>query len=202
DEAAQGARTFWRSVVGGALLWLVLLPVWLRMAGLAGRAWAPRRRRLLRRLRRAIGDGELQLHYQPKVDLVSGELDGVEALVRWQRDGNLVSPSAFLLHEGASQALDDSYCGRLAAGVFPNLLQDARNHPLARELPVTERQGIRAHIGVPLHRPDGSLYGTLCGLARRPRPDLADEEVATLADFGQRISPLLDSAHLAVSSRY
>jgi hypothetical protein len=96
DEAAQGARTFWRSVVGGALLWLVLLPVWLRMAGLAGRAWAPRRRRLLRRLRRAIGDGELQLHYQPKVDLVSGELDGVEALVRWQRDGNLVSPSAFL----------------------------------------------------------------------------------------------------------
>jgi hypothetical protein len=68
DEAAQGARTFWRSVVGGVLLWLVLLPVWLRMAGLAGRAWAPRRRRLLRRLRRAIGDGELQLHYQPKVD--------------------------------------------------------------------------------------------------------------------------------------
>jgi GAF domain-containing protein len=108
---------------------------------------------------------------------------------------------AFDLHEGASQALDDSYCGRLAAGVFPNLLRDARNHPLARELPVTERQGIRAYIGVPLHRPDGTLYGTLCGLAGRPRPDLADDEVATLADFGQRISPLLDSAYLAVSTR-
>jgi EAL domain-containing protein (putative c-di-GMP-specific phosphodiesterase class I) len=445
DEAAQGAHTFWSFVVGAAVLCLVLLPAWLRVARLVARTWDPRRGRLLRRLRRAIEHGELELHYQPKVDLVSGELDGVEALVRWRREGNLVSPGEFLpvveqsplirpltlfvldaalrqarewelagrpirvavnlaaanlvdpriiedvsaalarhgvepasltleltetavlddedaatatlvglaelgvtlsvddfgtgysslsrvsrhpftelkidrsfvmelmhqqrpvvatmvrlaktlglrvvaegvedeaslnalrglgcdvaqgyllsrpvpaadlphavahlpalartaadvrslldevreslaldaafvaefvdtdeifrwtsgnsgafdLHEGASQALDDSYCGRLAAGVFPNLLQDARNHPLARELPVTERQGIRAYIGVPLHRPDGTLYGTLCGLARRPRPDLADDEIATLAAFGQRISPLLGSAHLAVSA--
>jgi diguanylate cyclase (GGDEF)-like protein len=36
------------------------------------------------RLRRAIDDGRLALHYQPKVDVRTGELAGLEALIRWQ----------------------------------------------------------------------------------------------------------------------
>jgi EAL domain-containing protein (putative c-di-GMP-specific phosphodiesterase class I) len=37
------------------------------------------------------------LHYQPKVDLITGEITGVEALIRWQRtDRSLVPPSEFV----------------------------------------------------------------------------------------------------------
>jgi diguanylate cyclase (GGDEF)-like protein len=36
------------------------------------------------RLRHAIEDGRLALHYQPKVDVKSGQLAGLEALIRWQ----------------------------------------------------------------------------------------------------------------------
>lgn len=49
------------------------------------------------RLYRAINRGELILHYQPICRLSTGEIIGVEALVRWpQEDGNLLSPAAFL----------------------------------------------------------------------------------------------------------
>ena len=48
-------------------------------------------------LRRAIGAGELVLHYQPKLDVRTGALAGVEALVRWNRPGHgLVPPDAFI----------------------------------------------------------------------------------------------------------
>ena len=46
-------------------------------------AYTPDRLALTADLRRAIADGDLLLHYQPKVDLVTKRITGVEALVRW-----------------------------------------------------------------------------------------------------------------------
>ncbi|MFC4535556.1 putative bifunctional diguanylate cyclase/phosphodiesterase [Sphaerisporangium dianthi] len=44
---------------------------------------SPERLNLLGDLRRAIGGSQLELHYQPKVSLSSGMVEGVEALLRW-----------------------------------------------------------------------------------------------------------------------
>jgi diguanylate cyclase (GGDEF)-like protein len=48
-------------------------------------------------LRRAVERNEFLLHYQPKLDLRTGAIAGVEALVRWKHpDWGMVSPAQFI----------------------------------------------------------------------------------------------------------
>jgi EAL domain-containing protein (putative c-di-GMP-specific phosphodiesterase class I) len=48
-------------------------------------------------LRKALERHEFVLHYQPKVDLRSGQITGVEALLRWnQPDLGMLSPTQFI----------------------------------------------------------------------------------------------------------
>jgi diguanylate cyclase (GGDEF)-like protein len=52
---------------------------------------------LMAELRTGIQNGELRLVYQPKVELATGRLTGVEALVRWQHPRHgLLSPDRFI----------------------------------------------------------------------------------------------------------
>ena len=58
---------------------------------------ARRRFKLEARLREAINRDELRLHYQPKLDIFSGEIVGVEALVRWvDPKAGMIMPNEFI----------------------------------------------------------------------------------------------------------
>jgi diguanylate cyclase (GGDEF)-like protein len=60
-------------------------------------AAAVERHELKEDLQRAVTQGDFVVHYQPIIDLRSGKLTGVEALVRWNRDERgLVEPSEFI----------------------------------------------------------------------------------------------------------
>jgi EAL domain-containing protein (putative c-di-GMP-specific phosphodiesterase class I) len=50
-----------------------------------------------RHLRRALEQGEFRIFYQPQINLISGQIVGAEALLRWQRPGTgLIPPSQFI----------------------------------------------------------------------------------------------------------
>jgi diguanylate cyclase (GGDEF)-like protein/PAS domain S-box-containing protein len=61
------------------------------------RAGAMRRLEVERELRHALDREELALHYQPVVNLRSGEINGLEALVRWRHpERGILDPSEFV----------------------------------------------------------------------------------------------------------
>jgi diguanylate cyclase (GGDEF)-like protein/PAS domain S-box-containing protein len=82
---------------------------------------------LVTRLRRAVESQRWILHYQPIIELATGRMIGVEALVRWiEPDGTMVPPGEFIpLAEelGLIEAIGDWVVGELIyqAGVWNEL---------------------------------------------------------------------------------
>ncbi len=59
--------------------------------------YSPERLALVGELRRAIEQDELIVHFQPKIDLMTGVVAGVEALVRWEHpERGLLPPGEFI----------------------------------------------------------------------------------------------------------
>ncbi len=108
-------------LLGGAVLFLA--GMWPRLLA-ASRALRerddPRRRRVLRELKEAIEHQQLALHYQPKVDLRTGEIASVESLVRWNhpKEG-LLGPDRILPYAAGSDLI-----GPLTVHVIELALRD------------------------------------------------------------------------------
>lgn len=70
----------------------------------------------------ALLNKEFVVYYQPKVDLSDNRICGSEALVRWNKDGKLLSPASFI----PALEKDGSIC-ELDFYVFENVCKDIRN---------------------------------------------------------------------------
>ena len=90
-----------------------------------------------RELRRALESDELVLHYQPKIELGTGRVTSVEALVRWQHpERGLLPPAAFLPVAERSELIEPLTRWVLAP-------RAARLHRLDRRRPRLDRRGER-----------------------------------------------------------
>ena len=126
--------------------------------------YSPRRLSLAGALRSAIADGEIVLFFQPKAELTTGKITGVEALARWRHPRlGLIGPSEFVpiaeqtgligpltshvLAEALNQVREWSEQGEelsVAVNLSARSFLDAQ---LAVEIPrLLERSGVPAHL--------------------------------------------------------
>ena len=158
-------------------------------------------------LRRALTGDELEVHYQPKADLRTGRVDGVEALVRWRHpERGLVPPDEFVplaescgLVELLTARVLDAAVEQLAAWHAQDLPLSVAVNVSVRDLAgsllvdrVTSslrRHGVAA-CWLQLEVTEGSLFAESTGAATTLR-QLDELGVAlSLDDFGTGYSSL------------
>jgi len=94
------------------------------------------------RLRRALEHGELEVHYQPQVGFASGEINSVEALLRWNNpELGWVAPAQFIpLAEETGLIQADRRVGMETACAQARAWQDAGLKPIKMCINVSARQ--------------------------------------------------------------
>ncbi|MBV8949905.1 MAG: EAL domain-containing protein, partial [Actinobacteria bacterium] len=147
--------------------------------------FTPARLALVSQLRRAIASDELRLHYQPKLDLRSGQVKGVEALVRWDHPERGLLPPAEFLDVAESTGL----IGPLTSWVLDNTLaQLARWQRRGLELTVAVNVSARSLRDETLPE---LIFDRLAARGIQPRHlEIEITETALIADPARAITLL------------
>jgi diguanylate cyclase (GGDEF)-like protein len=161
---------------------------------------------LIADLRGAMEAGQLVCHYQPKADLATGEVRGVEALLRWQHPRRgLVPPGEFI-----PAAEHTGLIGPLTMHVLDVALADARRWrdagtPLTVAVnlaaPNLADRGLPAQVARALDRhglPGDALELEITETAMLSDPERAEQVLAELA--AMRVTVALDDFGTGYSS--
>lgn len=100
-------------------------------------------------LRTALADKELGVYFQPLINAHSGQAVGVEALIRWNKNGHLISPDEFIpIAEESSLILNiGEEVLRQACAHFSTLKKSSKVHIPARlSINLSSRQFANAQL--------------------------------------------------------
>jgi diguanylate cyclase len=92
---------------------------------------------------------------------------------------------------GTVSRWQDLFSSRMVLGQGPRIAPRAREVPAYRDAPIGRHMPIEAYIGLPLCRPDGSLFGTLCAIDPAPQPVTVRGELPLLALLAGMLSTIL-----------
>jgi diguanylate cyclase (GGDEF)-like protein/PAS domain S-box-containing protein len=122
-------------------------------------------RRFVDRLASALAQEEFRLFYQPQVDLSTGQIVGLEALIRWQQpESGLMSPAEFLPHLRGTAlerpvgvwvmqtALRQMQAWQVQGILMPVSINVSASHLLSVEFMDDLRQALQSHPEIPPHR--------------------------------------------------
>lgn len=103
------------------------------------------------------------------------------------------APGLAIIRPGDSHAMEDSICEQVISGRVPKLIRDLRVLRTRQSLPEVTKP-IGTHISVPVHLPDGRIFGTLCGFAIERCADLSERDVRRMEVAAKATSRLLAQA--------
>ena len=113
DTSGNSAR--WKSFIATSLGLLAGATV-----GLGGIAYRTRERPLASMLNQALNARQLEVVYQPVINVADASLTGFEALLRWQlHTGDMIPPDVFI-----AEAEEKGMAGRVTAYVVDRVLDD------------------------------------------------------------------------------
>ena len=157
---------------------------------------SPQRLQLVAELREGIPNGELVVHFQPKLSLDSGRVEGAEALVRWQHPcRGLLGPHEFVELAERADLMDaltlsvlrtslEQACAWARAGTPLSVAVNVSAQTLLyRNLPGTVA-GLLDDVGLP----GSSLRLEITESSLMRDPDRSAEVLEALRDLGVRIS--------------
>lgn len=143
--------------------------------------------------------------------LTSAEVDAVlqrlvdEAAARLHLPTALVSvvmdeAQWFAAHTGLSpwmaQArgtpVEWSFCANAVRSGEPFVVEDATTHPLVKDNPLVQLDGIRCYAGIPLVSSRGVALGTLCVIGTEPR-SFSQAEMDTLRELARTAMERIES---------
>ena len=120
------------------------------------------------------------------------ELDGDDLIVR-----ALCSPdSSEELQEQITVPRENSFCHYMVQGDIPNIIHDSSEHPITRDVHGRHNEdadiNARSYIGIPLNRPDGSTYGSICCVGNKPNHTLNERDLRSIQLFAEIVVEQID----------
>jgi GAF domain-containing protein len=86
---------------------------------------------------------------------------------------------------------EESFCRQMIEGNAPRLATVTAAVPAYASRATGPLRDIAAYVGVPLIRADGSLFGTLCGVAYRAKPRSAARDLRVVEAAARLLSTLM-----------
>lgn len=150
----------------------------------------PDQTRLALALRNAAEQGELEVHYQPELSFATGEITGVEALLRWySRSFGLLWPGDFLPVADAEEGLTAS----LGAVVLLTVAREAASWPMLNRTVWVNLSGTELADSAALRAAEATVLAT-----ELPAGTLGLHLPAqALTEAGSALVPALRRAHAA-----
>lgn len=120
-----------------------------------------------------------------------GELLDMELVLLGHLNGDHYTTVAYRARDGPSPIakgdiipIGETYCRQEITADAPFVLGDACVQEGFADHPGFTKYGLRAYVGVPVKLPDGTLFGTLCGVDQKPcYPSLERvERIVEIAD--------------------